>query len=93
MYYIIKIKINKRVQSFLNFSFQTIKGGKSHEIAAAFTFGREEIIPDMFIEIIQQTHEQESFKDFLWEDASWLTQFYKKLHYKNPGKCKIFRIS
>ena len=43
------------VQSFLNFSFQTIEGGKSHEIAAAFTFGREEIIPDMFIEIIEQT--------------------------------------
>ena len=33
---------------------------------------------------------EESFKDFLWEDASWFTQFAKKLHYKNPGKCKIF---
>jgi hypothetical protein len=48
-------KIDSSVQSFLNFSFQTIEGGKSHEIAAAFTFGREEIIPDMFIEIIEQT--------------------------------------
>ena len=47
--------IDSSVQSFLNFSFQTIEGGKSHEIAAAFTFGREEIIPDMFIEIIEQT--------------------------------------
>ena len=33
---------------------------------------------------------EESFKDFLWEDTSWFTQFAKKLHYKNPGKCKIF---
>ncbi|MBL6868882.1 MAG: DUF3050 domain-containing protein [Flavobacteriales bacterium] len=47
--------IDSSVQSFLNFSFKTIEGRKSHEIAAAFTFGREEIIPDMFIEIIEQT--------------------------------------
>ena len=47
--------IDSSIQSFLNFSFQTIEGRKSHEIAAAFTFGREEIIPDMFIAIIEQT--------------------------------------
>ena len=34
---------------------------KSHEIAAAFTFGREEIIPDMFIEIIQQTEKSKKY--------------------------------
>jgi len=33
---------------------------------------------------------EESLKDFLWEDESWFKQFNKKLHYKNPGKCKIF---
>ena len=47
--------IDSSIQSFLNFSFQTIEGRQSHEIAAAFTFGREEIIPDMFIAIIEQT--------------------------------------
>ena len=47
--------IDPSIKSFLNFSFQTIEGWKSHEIAAAFTFGREEIIPDMFLEIIEQT--------------------------------------
>ena len=53
--YIKKSDLNSAIKSFLNFSFLTIEGWKSHEIAAAFTFGREEIIPDMFIEIIQQT--------------------------------------
>ena len=53
--YIKKSDLSSVIKSFLNFSFLTIEGWKSHEIAAAFTFGREEIIPDMFIEIIQQT--------------------------------------
>jgi hypothetical protein len=53
--YINNTNLDSSIKSFLNFSFQTIEGWKSHEIAAAFTFGREEIIPDMFIEIIEQT--------------------------------------
>lgn len=48
-------KIDSAIKSFLKFTFHTIQNWKSHEIAAAFTFGREEIIPDMFIEIIEQT--------------------------------------
>ena len=41
------------VKDFILFTFNVIEGGKPHEIAAAFTFGREELIPEMFLKIIE----------------------------------------
>ena len=49
------VNIDYEVTNFVKFSFSIINSSKSHLIASAFTFGREDVIPDMFIEILNQS--------------------------------------
>lgn len=51
--------LKPHIKQFLNFTFSTIHRGKNHEIAAAFTYGREDLIPEMFTEIIQNLSESD----------------------------------
>lgn len=49
-------QLNKAVHEFMSFTFRIIKEDKPHIQAAVFTFGREDLIPDMFISIINELH-------------------------------------
>ena len=48
-----KSALHQDIKDFLDFTFRVIDRGNAHEIAAAFTFGREELIPAMFTEILK----------------------------------------
>ncbi|RFC55575.1 DUF3050 domain-containing protein [Brumimicrobium aurantiacum] len=45
-------------KEFLKFTFDVIQSNEIHKIAAAFTFGREDLIPDMFIAIIEKSNNE-----------------------------------
>lgn len=46
-------EVPKPIERFLKATYYIMKGSKTHEIAAAFTFGREDLIPDLFTGIVK----------------------------------------
>ncbi len=55
-------------RGFLRTTFGLIESGRLHALAAAFTFGREDLIPDMFRSLVRDLNEQRpgSYSTFLW---------------------------
>lgn len=68
-----KIDLPTSVEAFLDFTFRIVNLGKPHEIAAVFTFGREELIPDMFSSIIHEI--QQNFPE---QDLSLFTYYFDR---------------
>ena len=56
--------IEKTIQAFVTFTFDVIATNQPHKIASAFTFGREDIIPDMFLQIIHQEKDTDTDNDY-----------------------------
>jgi len=48
------------VGDFVSWTMQVARSGEMHRIAAAFTYGREEVIPAMFTEMVRSLAEQDS---------------------------------
>lgn len=54
-------------QAFVESTFGLIESGNVHAMAAAFTFGREDIIPDMFRAFVRDlNHRGNGFSTFAW---------------------------
>lgn len=53
-----KLDLDLRVADFVRYTFEVIDSNKPHIVAAAFTFGREDVIPDMFIAILNNADQQ-----------------------------------
>ncbi|SEB53458.1 Protein of unknown function [Tenacibaculum sp. MAR_2009_124] len=53
------LDIAEETKEFVLFTFEVINTKQAHIIASSFTFGREDVIPDMFLEIVKNTEEKE----------------------------------
>lgn len=73
-----KSKTPKEAASFVDFTFQIINSQKSYLQSAVFTFGREDLIPGMFISIVKDIDEN-------FPDSISIFKYYLERHIEVDG--------
>jgi hypothetical protein len=68
----------KEARDFVDFTFNVIGSGKDYLQAAIFTFGREDLIPGMFISIVNDLHRN-------FPDAISIFRYYLERHIEVDG--------
>ncbi|MBC7615362.1 MAG: DUF3050 domain-containing protein [Pedobacter sp.] len=74
----IQSNVPKAAQDFVRYTFQTIAGNKVHLQSAVFTFGREDLIPGMFISIVNDVHRK-------FPDSVSIFKYYLERHIEVDG--------
>ena len=65
--------VPEAAQAFVRTTWGIVESGSVHQIAAAFTLGREELIPDMFRSLLADLHKQ-------FSDQLTLLRYYLERH-------------
>jgi hypothetical protein len=68
----------KPIRDFLDFTFDTIDREGLHTIAAVFTFGREDLIADMFLRIVRDLSQE-------MPDSLHIFKYYLERHIEVDG--------
>ena len=58
--------VNDGVDAFLKTTCDVIDSNETHKIASAFTFGREDLIPDMFTAIVNEYNTENNLDKFVY---------------------------
>ncbi|MFM7710212.1 MAG: DUF3050 domain-containing protein [Ferruginibacter sp.] len=71
-------RVPSAAASFITFTFSLIDAGKPHALAAAFTFGREDLIPDMFHSMVHDLDQR-------FPDSISTFRYYLERHIEVDG--------
>ena len=73
-----KTGVNPAIKDFVTFTFSVIETGNDHMIASAFTHGREGLIPEVFIEILNKS-------SYLTNNSYRSMKYYLERHIEIDG--------